>query len=272
VPDTILDILGDKEVLHGGKVFVGINNCTPINGVILSVHSPITLDLYDEKGNHSGFDANDNLENNIPGVSYDTIGEAKFAFIPDGVKVSVKGNATGSGSFDLAIEKVIDGKTIETKFWNDVAITYTSQMNFDFNSYESINVIEMDNNGIKTNVPNSNILSEGEDYLAVSNKIIETNNHNKGGSSIINNFKNIVVKSDTNVEPNASQSKVNSIDIKKQKLTKKPLATLNQKEIISKQETVKSTPLVSTNSATRHKLGIWDTMKLFIKWLLNIFK
>jgi len=268
VPDTVLNILGDKAIPSGSKVFEDVNKCTPIHGVILSIHSPITLDVYDRNGNHSGLDVNGDIENNIPGVSYDTIGEAKFAFIPDGVSVNVKGLATSSGSFDLAIEKVINGETKETKFWNDVPITSTSQMNFDFNSYDNINTIELDNNGVKTNIPSSNILTEGESYLNVPNIVLETKSHVMGGSSIINNSKNIVVKSDISLNTNMSQSKVNNVDIKKQK----SLAVLKQKVVIPKQEKIQSTPLVSTSSVARHKLGIWVTIKLFFKWLLNIFK
>ncbi|NVN96900.1 alpha/beta fold hydrolase, partial [Candidatus Nomurabacteria bacterium] len=289
VPDAVLSILENKPRKINSIVFTDINNCTSVHGTIVSIHSPITLDIYDEDGNHSGLDTDGDIENNIKGVSYDTIGEAKFAFIPEGVKVEVKGGATDSGTFDLAIEKVEGGETIETKFWNDVPIASTSQMNFNLDSYDDLKNIEVETGGNKTNLSNSNILKEGEDYLGVPAEVQEednsSENHHIGGSSSSYILKPVMiipkVEIDQKIPPVLAKEQkpamkpVSLIKKKKdvaKKIAKENIVVMNKKEVVGERAIFNNTNLSASVINAGQEVDLWGTIKLLFKKLFTFKK
>jgi pimeloyl-ACP methyl ester carboxylesterase len=110
------------------------SGCGMPNGKIVSFHSPIDLHIYDQSGNHSGPNADGDIENNIPGVSYETIGDNKFAFLPEGTEYTIKGNATGAGSFDVRIEELVEGEVATTTVFANIPLTLTTQAQFTIGS------------------------------------------------------------------------------------------------------------------------------------------
>ena len=93
----------DIETLPAG-VATTTADCKLPNGKYVSVHSPIDIDVYDSLGNHSGPNKDGEIEQNIPGVIYDTIEDNKFVFIPDGEGYQVNFHATALGSFSVDIK------------------------------------------------------------------------------------------------------------------------------------------------------------------------
>ena len=71
---------------------------------IISVHSPVELDAYDDAGNHTGVTSDGSTEENIPGSSYDEVGEAKFISLPSDGHYRITTKATDEGSFDLKLK------------------------------------------------------------------------------------------------------------------------------------------------------------------------
>jgi pimeloyl-ACP methyl ester carboxylesterase len=77
-----------------------------------TLHSPLSLDLYDENGNHTGISkTTGELEENIPGSSYNTFGEVKYISVPASLSTHLVMHGTASGSFTLEIEEV-SGDTV----------------------------------------------------------------------------------------------------------------------------------------------------------------
>jgi len=74
-----------------------------LQGKFVSVHSPVSLDIHDDSGNHAGPSANGLIENTIPGVYYETIRENKFVFLPSGT-FDVTLTGTASGTVDLTVD------------------------------------------------------------------------------------------------------------------------------------------------------------------------
>jgi parallel beta-helix repeat protein len=71
-----------------------------------TLHSPLTLNLYDDQGNHTGFSTSTHeLEENIPGSSYITFGELKYISVPSSSNLHLVMNGYASGSFTLDIEE-----------------------------------------------------------------------------------------------------------------------------------------------------------------------
>ncbi|MFA5652072.1 MAG: right-handed parallel beta-helix repeat-containing protein [Candidatus Paceibacterota bacterium] len=89
-----------------------ISTSTPINSELgprlqFTLHSPLSLDMYDEQGNHTGFSTTTNeIEENIPGSNYLTFGEVKYISVPASSTMYLSMNGYSSGSFTLNIEEV----------------------------------------------------------------------------------------------------------------------------------------------------------------------
>ncbi len=102
--------------------------CGIPDGQLVSFHSPITLDVYDEQGNHAGPNADGDIENNIEGVIYEVIENNKFAYLPSGKGYIIKGQATGEGSFDVRVEDIKDGDVVSTTLFNDISLTLSTNV------------------------------------------------------------------------------------------------------------------------------------------------
>ncbi|MFA6464079.1 MAG: hypothetical protein WCV55_03690 [Candidatus Paceibacterota bacterium] len=110
IKELVSAILFGKEISVNANIATTTENCKMPNGRYVSVHSPVKIDVYDAEGNHSGPNENGDIEQNIPGVIYDTIEDNKFVFIPDGKNYKINLQATDVGSFSIDIKTSEDGK------------------------------------------------------------------------------------------------------------------------------------------------------------------
>ena len=127
VPETIFSILsGDKMPTFSG-VSTSSSFCD-IRGIVLSTHSPVSVNIYDDIGNHTGPTDNGDIEYGLSGVSYDKILDDTFVFLPDDNQkytVLIK-PATSTVAYDLSLEKVGDNNLITKKaYWNKVSVKNT---------------------------------------------------------------------------------------------------------------------------------------------------
>jgi len=83
-----------------------------LSGDIVEIHSPVTLDIYDDQGRHTGPTADGDIEYGIPNVDYETIGDDKFAFLPTGPTYTIVNHAQAIGSYDMYISHSADDDTI----------------------------------------------------------------------------------------------------------------------------------------------------------------
>ena len=93
-----------------------------LNGTGLSVHSPINIHVYDSAGRHTGPTVNGDFETNIPGSSYDTLGDAKFVWLPDTGQYDIKFEATDQGSFDFKIRKYENDMNTSSILYDNVPL------------------------------------------------------------------------------------------------------------------------------------------------------
>jgi hypothetical protein len=88
-----------------------ISSTTPINDnpetrLRFTLHSPLSLHLYDNLGNHTGISSTTGfLEENILGSRYKTYGELKYIEAPASTTLHLVMNGYATGSFTLDIEK-----------------------------------------------------------------------------------------------------------------------------------------------------------------------
>lgn len=91
---------------------------TPDKRLHFTLHSPLSLDLYDTLGNHTGISTTTGmLEENIPGSRYRTFGELKYISAPASTTLRLVMNGYATGSFTLDMEEVLgDTVTASTTF------------------------------------------------------------------------------------------------------------------------------------------------------------
>lgn len=97
------------------------------SGTQVSVHSPVNINVYDSFNNHTGPIADGNLEANIPGSSYDTLGDAKFIFLPDDGNYKIKFEAIDQGSFDFKIRKYEDDTILQETLYKDIPLEISTK-------------------------------------------------------------------------------------------------------------------------------------------------
>jgi hypothetical protein len=102
------------------------DGCKLPNGNFLSFHSPVDVNIYDEFGNHAGPNTVGDIEQNIPGITYDIFENNKFIFLPEGKSYKIKLQATDSGSFSSHIKKIENGEIVSTSYFNDIPLLSTS--------------------------------------------------------------------------------------------------------------------------------------------------
>ncbi|MFA6338591.1 MAG: hypothetical protein WCW87_00825 [Candidatus Paceibacterota bacterium] len=151
----IADILtGTTDVVRTGLT-TNTLECH-LNGREVSVHSPADLNVYDPQGRHLGYKSDGSFDNEIPGVAYDTIGEEKFAFLPElpnGENYTVKLVATGSGNMSFISKQIEEGKTIKTATYFDIPIAISSQAEILLNNDNSQTLILNTNGNIQNITP-----------------------------------------------------------------------------------------------------------------------
>jgi hypothetical protein len=95
-------------------------------GWSVSFHSPVTLNAYDENGNHVGLTSDGKIEVNIPGAAYDVIETNKFMYLPTGHNYRITGQATDKGTFNARIKKIENDQVVETAYYNELPLDSTS--------------------------------------------------------------------------------------------------------------------------------------------------
>lgn len=100
--------------------------------VVLSVHSPVTLHIYDSFGNHTGPIPNpdstsdlDMIEEQIPNSYYWQIGEGQYAGVGDS-STSVRLESFALGTFTLNIDHLAGGEIVSQKVFEDIPVATSS--------------------------------------------------------------------------------------------------------------------------------------------------
>jgi len=186
---SVLNGDDNPDVSSYSNIVMSDADCPVADGKIVSFHSPIDLNVYDSSGNHTGPNADGDIENNIPGVVYETIEDNKFSYLPDGQEYNIVGDAIGFGVFDTRIETMVGGEVTSTTLFNDVLINPESQTKFSVGSSIPTQ-ISLDKNGdgiFESTVPVSKVSagfleSTGKDKPVSISQEIKTSRSASGSS------------------------------------------------------------------------------------------
>ena len=110
-----------------------VSTSTPkavLQTVLVSVHSPVSLEAYDARGNHTGAvpnpDPNSDLrivEQNIPNSSYFEFGEGKYLALDQAALAGVKLAGLDAGTFTLDIEQYAGDQQVRSESFSGIPTT-----------------------------------------------------------------------------------------------------------------------------------------------------
>ena len=97
------------------------------------LHSPLSLDFYDDIGRHTGLSTTTGfIENNIPGAYYREFGEVKYITTSASTTFHLVLNGQASGSFDLKIEEAVGDTVVASTTFVDIPTSTSTQAMMDF--------------------------------------------------------------------------------------------------------------------------------------------
>ncbi|MEK7585781.1 MAG: hypothetical protein AAB477_00905 [Patescibacteria group bacterium] len=122
------------------------------NRLHLSVHSPVSIGIYDNQGNFTGNVCDDstgecNLKEDIPGSTYFEFGEGKYVNLSQGnfQKAVLQGTDVGTFTFDSRIVAP-DGQTTTSSFI-DIPVTTQTQAEVNINQNTGVPELKLDVTG-----------------------------------------------------------------------------------------------------------------------------
>jgi len=123
----------------------------------LALHSPVSIDVYNANGDHTGLADNPNsnsdlqfMEQNIPGSRYMDFGEGKYVFLDDGASYNIKLHGLAVGIFTLEAKTLSSrGETINESQFEDIPTSphMEGNMLIDNTVSSSTVVLDIDANG-----------------------------------------------------------------------------------------------------------------------------
>lgn len=153
--EPLLDFLEQK--IQGEEVATPyITTSKPTSSspsVIVSMHSPASIDLYDADGRHTGLLPSPSgsdlqrYEEQIPNSFYFELGESKYAGAPieNGTEVRIQG--TGAGTFTFVVEKREGDTVTETTTFADIPVTPSLKAKYIISGSAPTLSVDSDGNG-----------------------------------------------------------------------------------------------------------------------------
>ncbi len=123
-----------------------ISECN-LNGEAISVFSPLSIDIVDQDGNHSGLSSDGvSIENNIPNADFEIFGEHKFLYLPtdEGQTYTITTKGTGDGTFTIKDQDITDNHITQTEVFSNIPVTKSLAGTINLGNTTTLS---LDNNG-----------------------------------------------------------------------------------------------------------------------------
>lgn len=240
------------------------------------LHSPLTLELYDSDGNHTGPNSEGSVDNDIPGVQYGVFGEVQYIIAPAGTTYRIEMHGTGSGTFSLDVQETEAGEvTSATTFANLPATTNTVATLNVTNGIDTLSSLSVDeNNDGTTDISLAPEIGGIAPYTApVSAPATEETNQGAGSSGV-----EAVSGSVLGTTTAATTFESPTIQAQATQIYRQALKTLSLKEP-SQEERFAGTPdaLESGHPSQQNKLStvvdiLYNSIRNFLATIINFFE
>jgi pimeloyl-ACP methyl ester carboxylesterase len=122
------------------------SNCT-LSGRLISVHSPVDINAFDENGNHVGPNEDNDVDINIDGATHITLGDDKFVFLPSTTTLyNITLDGTSTGTFRLRISDYANSTVSSTYYFHDIQVNSSSTGSINFGD-SGVPIFEYDQTG-----------------------------------------------------------------------------------------------------------------------------
>jgi len=113
-----------------------------------SLHSPLTLDLYDDQGRHTGVSTTTGqIEEQIPGTYFTQFGEVKYLFTEASTTSHIVMNGYATGTFTFIAEQLQGDTLLASTTWKDIPTTPDTQVTLTtISDISTISPMSIDNN------------------------------------------------------------------------------------------------------------------------------
>lgn len=125
----------------------------PVKRLQYALHSPLTLDLYDDQGRHTGISTSTGqLEEQIPGSYYVTFGETKYIFADENVTQHIYMQGYAQGTFTLNVNEYEGNTLTASTTFKDIPTTASTTARIGTSGdFSSLSPLTVDKNGDGTN-------------------------------------------------------------------------------------------------------------------------
>lgn len=97
-----------------------------------ALHSPLTLNLYDTMGHHTGISTSTGeIEEQIPGTYYMELGDVKYIFTDASSSAHIQMSGYATSTFTFNVDQMRGDTLIASTTFKDVPVTPTTQVNLD---------------------------------------------------------------------------------------------------------------------------------------------
>jgi len=277
IPELLNFIKNDLILKTISLIPAYISTSTPITEagdkrLIYSLHSPLSLDIYDNAGNHTGMSTTTGqIEEQIPGTYFVKFGETKYFFAGSDIPLHIVMTGYDAGTFTFSIEEKQGDNIVSVVIFKDIPTTPTTKVSMfvvgNISTLSPLN-IDSDNDGTADIILNPII--GGTVTYEPPIQISQTRSSSSGGSR-----RRII--QDIN-ETATTSSPIISPVFPKIKSVVKPIisdASDISEETITKVIEIKKTnsqvaQAISANSRINSKIGsLWSRV---VSWLVSKFK
>lgn len=120
----------------------------------LALHSPVSIDIYDEDGNHTGIvydpenpDKEFYIAEEIPNSYYMQFGEGKYLGIPANAVYSIELQGLDEGTFTFEMTEVLGDEELQTKTYTDIPTNPNMMGVLTLSDLDSATNLQLDNDG-----------------------------------------------------------------------------------------------------------------------------
>lgn len=100
-----------------------------------SLHSPLSLNLYDSLGNHTGISTSTGqIEEEIPGTYYLEFGDVKYLFTDASSSVHIQMSGYATSTFTFNVDELQGDTLLASTTFKDIPVTPVTQVNLDVGS------------------------------------------------------------------------------------------------------------------------------------------
>ena len=157
--DSVLSLISDlvEDTSNYTNTYGYLTNETPPSTdkrLQFALHSPLTFNLYDDQGRHTGISTTTNqVEEQIPGTYYQEFGDIKYIFADESASFHILMEGTGTGTFTFVLTELQGNTAVASTTFQDLPVTSQTKamMNISTGLDSASNLI-VDENGDGTSI------------------------------------------------------------------------------------------------------------------------